>query len=432
MEEEPIAINIETSDETKKEIQSYDKTIKHLIISGVIITSVFLILFLYKRSYFLFNETIDNSLLGTFGDFIGGVLGTFLTFYGMIMIIRTFQNQIKSNDQTQTTNEKLLAATIKSNHLVHMQNEQQSFHLFDSQFNSFFNLYANAINDYSFEENNGKESLNKLIEKFLNVEFENKATYGKRVSTASKLYEEFYTENREKMSVHFRMLYQLCQFISNAQLNNHIKVHYAKAVRGNMSEAEMIFLRYNCHCLFGRKMQLYINEFNLLKHIPIMKLLEFRKWSQNLDDDCITALNTMFVTLRKSICTVLLDNSTSIREESITYGKQWSFVLLYRKTDNILYVKIQKNSNLSRKGTIISHIEKAFDSLGIDNLNGMFYDYFMELFFVSNFNIYNRKESVKISHRVKQSNNIDKIIYIFKSQYPLILSQRQIASPQRA
>lgn len=117
MEEEPIAINIETSDETKKEIQSYDKTIKHLIISGVIITSVFLILFLYKRSYFLFNETIDNSLLGTFGDFIGGVLGTFLTFYGMIMIIRTFQNQIKSNDQTQTTNEKLLAATIKSNHL---------------------------------------------------------------------------------------------------------------------------------------------------------------------------------------------------------------------------------------------------------------------------------------------------------------------------
>lgn len=46
------------------------------------------------------------------------------------------------------------------------------------------------------------------------------------------------------------------------------------------------------------------------------------------------------------------------REEFISYGKQWSFVLLYRKIDNILYVKIQKNSNLSRKDTILSHIEK--------------------------------------------------------------------------
>lgn len=431
MEEEPIAISIETSDETKKEILSYDRTIKYLIVSGVIITSVFLILFLYKRSYFLFNDTIDNSLLGTFGDFIGGVFGTFLTFYSMIMIIRTFQNQIKSNDQTQTTNEKLLEATIKSNQLVHAQNEQQSFHLFDSQFNSFFNLYADAINDYASEECSGKENLDKLVEKFLGTEFENKATYGKRVSTTLKLYEEFYTENHGKMSVHFRMLYQLFQFISDAQISDYVKVYYAKAVRGNMSEAEMILLRYNCHCLFGKKMQLYVNEFNLLKHIPIMKLLEFRKWSQGLDNDCITALNTMFVTLRKNICTVLLDKSTSVREESVSYGKQWSIVLLYRKTDNILYVKIQKNSNISRKGTIISHIEKAFDSLGIDNLNGMFYDYFMELFFISNFNIYNRKESVKISHRVKQRNNIDKIIYMFKSQYPLILSQRQIASPQR-
>ena len=59
--------------------------------------------------------------------------------------------------------------------------------------------------------------MDKLVESFLNENFTNNATYEKRVDAATKLYEEFYATNREKMSTHFRMLYQLVHFISNAQ-----------------------------------------------------------------------------------------------------------------------------------------------------------------------------------------------------------------------
>ena len=139
--------------------------------------------------------------------------------------------------------------------------------LFDSQFNSFLILYNNAVETYRSPDGKlkGREYLDKLVESFLNENFTNNATYGKRVDAATKLYEEFYATNREKMSTHFRMLYQLVHFISNAQyIDNEMKVNYVKAIRGSMNEAEMIFLRYNCLCPFGRKMQQHVNELSLI------------------------------------------------------------------------------------------------------------------------------------------------------------------------
>jgi len=283
--------------------------------------------------------------------------------------------------------------------------------LFDSQFNSFLILYNNAVETYRSPDGKlkGREYLDKLVESFLNENFTNNATYGKRVDAATKLYEEFYATNREKMSTHFRMLYQLVHFISNAQyIDNEMKVNYVKAIRGSMNEAEMIFLRYNCLCPFGRKMQQHVNEFNMLKHLPIMKLFE----------------------LKKRICIVLLDSSHNVRTETMAYGKQWSITVTFRAADNTLLVKIQKDIKNSRRGTAILNIEKAFEILDIDNLEGLFYDYFRELFFISNFNVYNRKDRIRISHCRKRNKNISKIRFMFRSDYPLIVSQRQISSPQ--
>ena len=81
----------------------------------------------------------------------------------------------------------------------------------------------------------------------------------------------------------------------------------------------------------------------------------------------------------------------------MAYGKQWSITVTFRAADNTLLVKIQKDIKNSRRGTAILNIEKAFEILDIDNLEGLFYDYFRELFFISNFNVYNRKDRIRIS-----------------------------------
>ena len=85
-----------------------------------------------------------------------------------------------------------------------------------------------------------------------------------------------------------------------------------------------------------------------------MKLFELKKWADLIESPKqTTALNTMFIELRKRICIVLLDSSHNVRTETMAYGKQWSITVTFRAADNTLLVKIQKDMKNSRRGTAI-------------------------------------------------------------------------------
>lgn len=418
----------------KEEVRWYDALAKKIKKFGVFFLIVSVMLFGVNRCFFVLDAPIDNDAFGTFGDFVGGILGTIFTFYGTLMLIRTFQNQIESNDKAQSTNDRLLQQAITSNTLIEKQNVQQGYQLFLNQFDSFWEMYIEAVNNYEQSDGDlqGKQCLNRLLENFMAEEFKSNAVYGKRINQAVKLYEDFYAQHREHLSVHLRMLYQLLYFISNSQdIDERTKVEYAKAIRGNLTEAELIFIRYNCRCPFGKKLQPFVNEFNLLKHLPLISLFEFRKWAIMLDDNGQkTAINSVFISIRKMLCNLMLSTDT-IGEDKYECGKKWRFVILYRKADNTLLIKLQKIEDATRRGTITPAIEKAFDKLELDNLEGLFTDYFRELFFYSNFCVYNNNDNVRLSHKGKRTkNNVSEVRFMFKSNYPLILSQRQIATPQ--
>lgn len=291
--EYPEAIKAETSKSVKKKILWYNIITWAIVISSIIFFIAFFFIFKYNHPWKEYEYPIDDDLFGAYGDFAGGVLGTIFAAYGTIMLIRTFQNQMKTNELAQTTNERLLGATVKSNKLVQMQN-------FSQQFETFNEMYNEAINNYCLEEEKlyGRECLNKYSDDFLKQQFDNKSTYGKRIKSAVKLYEDYYSSHRESMSVHFRMLYQLLHLISYTEdVDEKTKVEYAKAIRGQLNDAELVFIRYNCRCSYGRKMQPFVNEFNLLKHLPLMALFEFRKWSDLLDNKQLQmAINTTFLT----------------------------------------------------------------------------------------------------------------------------------------
>ncbi len=50
----------------------------------------------HEIHFFYNNYIVDNCLLGTFGDFIGGVLGTVFALISILIMIRTFNKQMKS------------------------------------------------------------------------------------------------------------------------------------------------------------------------------------------------------------------------------------------------------------------------------------------------------------------------------------------------
>ena len=86
------------------------------------------------------------------------------------------------------------------------------------------------------------------------------------------------------------------------KLTEQDRVEYAKSIRGQLSEGEMLLLRYNCLTSRGEKMRTFVNQFNLTKHLPIMSLLEFRKHRDKLRSDRdANTLDTHFIVLKKRI-----------------------------------------------------------------------------------------------------------------------------------
>lgn len=61
--------------------------------SCFIVGVIALILFCWQRPFFHWDLPTDEGVLGTIGDFIGGILGTIIALYGAILMVRTFEHQ---------------------------------------------------------------------------------------------------------------------------------------------------------------------------------------------------------------------------------------------------------------------------------------------------------------------------------------------------
>lgn len=256
-----------------------------IIITCILIFGAMIILFSLNREFD--NEyPIDNGLFGTYGDFIGGVVGTIVAFYSAFLLVKTLQSQEKVNKNVIETNNSI----IDSNNKTSIASEKQLYNtlleVFNNKFERFMTCYQKAIDNYVIEKNNelltGRKAFEKIASEFICNDFTNNNDYLRRTQSAISEYMDFYSNNRLYLAVHFRMLYLLTSLVSTSGLETNDKVLYAKLIRGQLSESEMVMLRYNCHSEYGVKMQKICNEFNLIKHLPVMQLLEFQEYHNNL------------------------------------------------------------------------------------------------------------------------------------------------------
>ena len=232
------------------------------------------------------------------------------------------------------------------------------------------------------------------------------------------------------------MLYLLTSLVSTSGLETNDKVLYAKLIRGQLSESEMVMLRYNCHSEYGVKMQKYCNEFNLIKHLPVMQLLEFKMHYNILKSaidenvkELVVGLDTMFITLRKYAKMVLDKDS----QRNITYngGKRYSIVMSVTEDRKKFMLELKKDSGAERRGSgRLSSAEKALDCYDSSQLEQLFRDYLSDLFYASNFYLYNGKENVS---KGNFSKNGDIITYTFVIEHEkrLALSSKQMAERGR-
>lgn len=410
------------------------RTFTIVSLCSLTIAIVFFILLLLNREYNI-NWPFDSDIFGSYGDFIGGVIGTIVALYSAYLLICTLENQIAVNDNVIKTNNASIVASQLSGYQTQLQ-------LFDNKFNCFMNRYIKAIDAYIYESNGttftGRKAFEEIAKTFISTQFDNNNDYSRRSDSATFEYIDFYSKNRTYMSVHFRLLYLLISLIGNSDLEEKDKVLYAKLVRGQMSDAEMLLIRYNCRSDYGRKMRDYCNAYNLVKHLSVMRLLEFQLYYNKLKEataemppanlqELTGGLDAMFITLRKRATQLLYEECSAI--DTYNIGRRYQIKLSTSSGGKKFLAEIHKNKAINRRGRgRKSATERALDCFSEELLEKLFRDFLTELFCISNFFRYNEGLKNIAKGNVKSNTNEYVCKYFISYTQRLALSEKQMKS----
>ncbi len=439
---------VQVRENAKKQISQAERILKWTSIVGGGLIGVAVIVFALHRDYWLWNKSFNEQVFGTFGDFVGGFIGTIVAFVTMVLLIRTLQNQIEVNGNVIITNNDMVATNkdvVETNRKLietaQQQIRQTDVQLFDSKFNAYMKAYQDAILSYQQAELIGREYIDVIVDNYRENGFHSELQYIPRSDAAVKSFGEFYAKNRTALSVHMRTLYLLMKVIGEEPtISEDIRVHYAKLVRGQLSESEMFLMRYNCYTTYGYNMRLYVNRFNMLKHLPMMSLLEFGKWREAMGNDMelINALDAMFLTLKDRMENLMESDPIEggLRSTRYQVSKRYDIELAFFENNKKYRFQLYKIVERGRTGNIKRPaIENALDKLSIGNLRQMFLDFHIDYILVNNFHYFNganngQRQRAKIrSDKRDEEDGILSVICTVDSEYPLILKNAQMENP---
>jgi hypothetical protein len=412
---------------------------------GSILSVIIIVVIIY-----CFSEKAEER--GQYGDFFGGIVGTIFTFVSVVILAKTLEQQ-----QELTKEEFKL----------------QSRQRFDVLFNELLTLYKEQFEELSnkgdfFEEQKKKmqadfkkemdgelknleeevgrkitedsviirrlydkyKSKNESYDEFKQGEkckvvvyfnlFKKNILNRSNLEISSKLYMEFYVEHREKIAPYFRTLYRILDLIDTSPLLEDAekdKKSYAKILRGQLTESELFFIRYNAMSIYGRNFVKYINKYRILKHLPVLELLEFQMFS-NDDKKNSEFVNEIFYLVCEEIKKEKKGYRKGVRILDIESFKYKLIIEGEEETNKEITIRYAINSNVKNNGVHSSYFT-ALEDIRKNNIvfNLILYCFMHEMFFWSNFNKYN--EGAKISVRQFRCNNTTYIISTIKSDNPI-------------
>ena len=373
------------------------------IIISLICSIIMIYLFLiHKRPYIGVNYMLDTEAVGQYGDFMGGVIGTFLS---VVLLFFTFSLQREDSDNN-----------------VQVYNNQQ----LNDEFFHLMDLYKEIVSQFRYidlgdvgEYYEGKEALKKYTE-LLNEQFPLNLPLHLRRKKAISAFQVFYSNNNERFSIYFRTLYRMCQIIDNSKCSDLKKVEYIKILRAQFTNAELYFLRYNAMNDFGQKFREYINKYNLLKHCQFLGLMEFREWKEHLNSSNLSKADYTFLALKKKIKKIFCSIGGDI--EGFPSSKRYAITL----QSNCLLSKLE--IIVMRDNTISPNLESIFswmDVLSIEELERLLFAFVYEYIIISNFNRYNVRRNLRFDYNIiSGTNDQDFITITVENKYgcPIVLS----------
>lgn len=377
---------------------------KWLVVLACILSIAGLLFFVSHRYYSL-AKPIDGSIWGEFGDFIGGVVGTIIAYISIRLLIDTLKAQKDAND-------------------ISLESAQESLYVYRlQQFNDIFQmliqLYRESLNQFKDKNDKdckGKEFLKIQAEK-CRAEFEPKeADYATKKQNAVKRFNEFYNENKDEASVYFRIIYRLLELLYDTRLYRRDKLKFAKILRSQFSEAELFFIRYNAMTENGKNMRLYLCQYNILKHLPALNMMEFSYWKYNkIKGSNANLVITYLIALSKSIKDRWTWDDEGFELEQIQ-GRYEVKDIIEHPTKYVLQVS-RKLSEQNEDDTL----SKAFDGLTRYELRDFFADFITEMFSYYSFEQYQKLSDIAILPKEEVKDDTEIVMITVASTSGLVI-----------
>lgn len=271
----------------KINLKSHITYVNIICILSIAISILFTFGFLHGRVLFKWDEYVLNTeIVGHYGDFIGGAIGTLvsivLLYYTLKLQRRDSENNVQVYKQQQL------------NDLF--------FHLL-KQYDDILKTFKTRTTDDN--ELQGRKALHfKLKEMYEQFDVKENDSQNRKHAVSSFL--NFYSVSRDFSPIYFRTLFRVFKLLETS--DKCLRVHsiqLMKILRAQLSDSELALLRYNGMSRQGAKFVPLMNKFNLLKHLPPLELMEYKRWSKKMTLEEQGCTNVLLLETKHNIQKVL-------------------------------------------------------------------------------------------------------------------------------
>lgn len=217
----------------------------------------------------------DQSVYGTFGDYIGGVLGTLLTLISIIYIYKTYKSQLGIAAQQQ----KLLELQQFETTFFNLLNNQRSILMTSS--GRFYDMtkipYDKIIyKNYQFIKKVVEELKLRMSDFEYDLEYLSADNIEHITERINDYYDNVYKVHCIELGHYFRHLYHLLRYIQDSKIINPKK--YSDIVQAQMSNDELFLIFYNAVSKYGNAKTLPLLEsFSFLENVRYDEFSYFKK-----------------------------------------------------------------------------------------------------------------------------------------------------------
>ena len=390
-----------------KRLLKNKKQLKILSWGCGVLAVIVLGLFFINRQYSL-GWPIATDAIGQYGDFVGGVIGTLLS---VMLLYWTLQSQIRTlHLQIKALRSQITESRKNSDVFIKQQLNETFFHL--------LHQYNTIVDTVSVENEHlqGKAALDYYLVKMQEHYSRMVAKTGNRGRKfAVDVYAGFYAEHADFVPIYFRTLYRTFDLVHCAQVGDKEKVKYAKILRAQLTDTELVMMRYNAMTLLGKKLRNYIVEYNLLKHMPALELLEYGQWRELFPERIRGKVNVILYTTRKLVHELLKEDKLTLAHTSA----KAKYNINVSRTDD----KRQVTLNFNRRTNVMLPDYDdlyCFEGISVCAIEELFEAWMWEIFYLSGFGISNKSINIERNVEVLVNGNEHFVIEVSsKSGNPL-------------